>query len=300
MRAVLDGILKEATKRAASRARRGGRDAGWHRLRGRGRPARLDGDTPMTTDTIFAIASMTKAITSVATMQLVEEGTLALDQEAREIVPEIGALQCSTGSGPTVRRSCGPRAPGDFAPSPDAHVRLRLRLPEPRSAAVSGMERPAGGAHRQARRVRGADAVRSRRRLGVRHRHRLGRPDAGGGQRRTAGPLSARPRDRPARDARHRFHAFGRTTRPQGGDAPARPGRRLTARCRSCRSRNWSFTRVAAGSTRRLPTTSAFCGCCSAAARWTACGCCVPRPSRIWAATRSASCPCARFPPFPP
>src|SRR6185369_13324094 len=33
----------------------------------------------MTPDTVFRIASMTKAITSVAAMQLVEEGRLALD-----------------------------------------------------------------------------------------------------------------------------------------------------------------------------------------------------------------------------
>jgi methyl acetate hydrolase len=40
----------------------------------------------MTSDTVFRIASMTKAITSVAAMQLVEEGRLGLD----EPVPDIG------------------------------------------------------------------------------------------------------------------------------------------------------------------------------------------------------------------
>ena len=40
----------------------------------------------MTLDTVFRIASMTKAITSVAAMQLVEEGRLALDAP----VPDIG------------------------------------------------------------------------------------------------------------------------------------------------------------------------------------------------------------------
>src|ERR1044071_7151929 len=40
----------------------------------------------MTLDTVFRIASMTKAITSVAAMQLVEQGRLALDAP----VPDIG------------------------------------------------------------------------------------------------------------------------------------------------------------------------------------------------------------------
>src|SRR3954470_11823250 len=40
----------------------------------------------MTPDTVFRIASMTKAVTSVAAMQLVEEGRLSLDAP----VPDIG------------------------------------------------------------------------------------------------------------------------------------------------------------------------------------------------------------------
>ena len=40
----------------------------------------------MTPDTVFRIASMTKAVTSVAAMQLVEEGRLGLDTP----VPDIG------------------------------------------------------------------------------------------------------------------------------------------------------------------------------------------------------------------
>jgi methyl acetate hydrolase len=41
----------------------------------------------MTTDTVFRIASMTKAITGVAAMQMVEQGKLSLDQPAKEILP---------------------------------------------------------------------------------------------------------------------------------------------------------------------------------------------------------------------
>ena len=45
----------------------------------------------MTPDTVFWIASMTKAITSTAAMQLVEQGKLALDGPIAEVLPELAA-----------------------------------------------------------------------------------------------------------------------------------------------------------------------------------------------------------------
>jgi methyl acetate hydrolase len=45
----------------------------------------------MTADTVFWIASMTKAITSTAAMQLVERGKLALDRPIAEVLPELAA-----------------------------------------------------------------------------------------------------------------------------------------------------------------------------------------------------------------
>lgn len=45
----------------------------------------------MTLDTIFRIASMTKAVTSVAAMQLVEAGRLALDAPIGGVLPELAA-----------------------------------------------------------------------------------------------------------------------------------------------------------------------------------------------------------------
>lgn len=47
----------------------------------------------MTADTVGWIASMTKAITATAAMQLVERGKLALDRPAAEVVPELGATK---------------------------------------------------------------------------------------------------------------------------------------------------------------------------------------------------------------
>jgi CubicO group peptidase (beta-lactamase class C family) len=53
--------------------------------RGRG------GAEAMTPDTVFRIASMTKAITSIAAMQLVEQGKLARDAPVPDSAPTIGA-----------------------------------------------------------------------------------------------------------------------------------------------------------------------------------------------------------------
>ena len=51
----------------------------------------------MTPDTIFRIASMTKAVTSVAAMQLVEAGKLELDQPIGRVLPELAAPQVLVG-----------------------------------------------------------------------------------------------------------------------------------------------------------------------------------------------------------
>jgi len=69
---------------------------------------------PMTTDTIFRIASMTKAVTSAALMQLVEQQRVALDDPADKYLPAFHHLQViqsfsSTTGAYTVRP--GRRAP---------------------------------------------------------------------------------------------------------------------------------------------------------------------------------------------
>src|SRR5258706_4459212 len=51
-------------------------------------------------DSIFAIASMTKAITSVAAMQLVERGKLKLDKPVARHLPELGKLDVIEGFDP--------------------------------------------------------------------------------------------------------------------------------------------------------------------------------------------------------
>jgi methyl acetate hydrolase len=47
----------------------------------------------VTPDSIFTIASMTKPVTSVAAMQLVEQGKLKLDEPASTYIAELGSLQ---------------------------------------------------------------------------------------------------------------------------------------------------------------------------------------------------------------
>lgn len=58
---------------------------------------RLDQPADMTTDSVFAIFSTTKAITGTAVLQLVEEGKLDLDAPAKRYAPEIGKLQVIEG-----------------------------------------------------------------------------------------------------------------------------------------------------------------------------------------------------------
>jgi methyl acetate hydrolase len=57
----------------------------------------LAGEAEMTTDSVFAIFSTTKAITGTAALQLVEDGRLDLDAPAKTYVPELGHIQVLDG-----------------------------------------------------------------------------------------------------------------------------------------------------------------------------------------------------------
>ena len=59
--------------------------------------ANVEAGTPMQLDTICQIASMTKAIVSVAAMQLVEQGKLTLDGPIGDVLPELATAQVLTG-----------------------------------------------------------------------------------------------------------------------------------------------------------------------------------------------------------
>jgi CubicO group peptidase (beta-lactamase class C family) len=54
-------------------------------------------DAPMALDTVVWIASMTKAITATAAMQLVEQGRLGLDRPAQDVVPGLASARVLEG-----------------------------------------------------------------------------------------------------------------------------------------------------------------------------------------------------------
>jgi CubicO group peptidase (beta-lactamase class C family) len=60
----------------------------------------VENQIPVTEDTIFRIFSMTKPITGVALMMLVEEGTLSLDDPVSRHIPELANLQVAIEDGP--------------------------------------------------------------------------------------------------------------------------------------------------------------------------------------------------------
>jgi methyl acetate hydrolase len=57
----------------------------------------LSKDDAMTADSVFWIASMTKAITAAAGMQLVEQGKLSLDAPIGKVLPDLDAPQVLEG-----------------------------------------------------------------------------------------------------------------------------------------------------------------------------------------------------------
>src|SRR5438477_3800699 len=57
----------------------------------------LGKDDAMTADSVFWIASMTKAITTAAGMQLVEQGKLSLDEPIGKLLPDLASPQVLEG-----------------------------------------------------------------------------------------------------------------------------------------------------------------------------------------------------------
>ncbi len=98
LRVKLDDIFKKAVERGdvpgvAAFAVAGG-DFAYEGAFGR---RDLSKNDEMTVDTVVWIASMTKAITSVAAMQLVERGKLELDAPVSAILPELSSVQVLEG-----------------------------------------------------------------------------------------------------------------------------------------------------------------------------------------------------------
>lgn len=77
--------------------------------------ARADG-TPLGPDAIYRIASMTKPLTSIAFMMLVEEGKVGLDDPVTTVLPEFANLGVYTGGG----------GEADFAPTRPVAATMRM------------------------------------------------------------------------------------------------------------------------------------------------------------------------------
>ena len=63
----------------------------------------VDAKRPVTADTLFRIASMTKAFTALSILKLRDDGKLALDAPAETYVPELKALKYPTDDSPKIR-----------------------------------------------------------------------------------------------------------------------------------------------------------------------------------------------------
>ena len=85
-----------------------------------------EADRRMTTDTIFRIASQTKAITSAAIMQLVEDGSLTLTTRAATFIPSFARTTVAVANKGARHASAG-AAPDHGSRSADAHRRNFVR-----------------------------------------------------------------------------------------------------------------------------------------------------------------------------
>ncbi|PQO47701.1 serine hydrolase domain-containing protein [Blastopirellula marina] len=61
----------------------------------------IETDQPMKTDTMFAIASMTKPISATAVMMLVDEGKLSLDEPISKYLPAFANVKLKDGTAPS-------------------------------------------------------------------------------------------------------------------------------------------------------------------------------------------------------
>ena len=228
LKSSIDAILTQGDLRVSPRVAGRGRDrdrSGREHLRGRRRQAHARQDADMTTDTVFAIFSTTKAITGTAALQLVEDGRLDLDAPAKIYAPDIGKLQVLEGFDARGQPKLRP-------PKRDVTTRMlllhtagfgydffnenynRLAKEHGQPSVLTAIE---GGAQHAA-------SVRSRRRVGIRLEHRLGRPGGRRHHRQAARRGHGGADLRAARHGQQRLHADRRTcARAWRGCISARP-----------------------------------------------------------------------------
>ncbi len=104
----------------------------------------FDANTPMRTDTLFRLASMTKPVTTVAVLMLLEEGKLILSDPVSKFIPEFKNPKVAAWQLPNDSRGAGIRLL-----TADREVTLQHLLTHTGGLAVN-TEGPAGEAFRQA------------------------------------------------------------------------------------------------------------------------------------------------------
>ena len=188
----------------------------------------LSKDDAMTADSVFWIASMTKAVTAAGAMQLVEQGKLSLDAPIGKLLPDLASPQVLEGfdakGEPKLRPAKKP-------------ITLRQLMTHTAGFAydmwngdmVSYLEKTGtpGDHHLPERRAEDAAHDRSRHALGIRHQYRFRRQGGGSRQRQAARCLSARSHVCAARHDRHRLQDRRRHAQAAGRHACARRGRPL-------------------------------------------------------------------------
>ena len=262
---------------------------------GVGGRVRVDGDAEVTSNTIFWLASMTKALVAVGVLQLVERGQLDLDAEVASIVPEFGELQVLEGYDGDEPRLRPPASRGDRAPAAHPHLGRRVHVPRRRRGALARAHGRRRAPRVLARLPPRAAGRRSRNPVGLRRRLRLGRARARGGHGHDPRLLPGRERLRPAGDGRHHVPAARRPARAADADPPP-DGRRRAGRRRRARAPAPATDELRRPRRPTAPsaTTRASCACCSAAASSTASGSCGAETVELACPRSSARSSCRR------
>ena len=213
----------------------------------------LGKDDAMTADSVFWIASMTKAITCAAGMQLVEQGKLSLDEPIGKLLPDLANPQVLEGFDASGEPKLRPAKADHAASAHDPHRRLCYDLWNGDMGKYLEDRNP-GHLLLPERRAEDADHVRSRHALGIWHQYRF-RRQGGGSRERQARCLPARPHVRAARHERHRLQdhglpcASGWSACMRAADGSLAP---IPFELEQIRNSTWA----AAASTARRPTTS--------------------------------------------
>ena len=163
-------------------------------------PRAVGESDPVTVDTMFRIASMTKMVTTTAALQLVEQGKLDLDAPVENYRPEFADLQVLEGFDGDDAAAARAEEQGHGAPARHATRPGWLLVLERGHRALGGGDGHAATSLAGARGdLHGAAGRRPRHEVRVRHQHGLARPGGRGGERPDAGRVLRRAHPRPAR-----------------------------------------------------------------------------------------------------